>query len=109
MARLIEQGVITGVQAVVDHGALGRPLAVTMDVWIDHRPNDSAFIDVVASDDRIVEAIHITGPVDFRLEVRVESPADLEDLLSKLRREAGVTQTDSRIIMGHLATTPAFG
>jgi Lrp/AsnC family leucine-responsive transcriptional regulator len=109
MTKLIEQGVISGVHATIDHAALGRPLEVTMDVWIDHRPNDTAFLDLVSSDDRIVDAIHITGPVDFRLLVQVASPEDLEDLLAKMRREAGVTQTDSRIVMSHIATTLAIG
>ena len=104
LGRLVERGVITGVHAAVDHAQLGRPLEVTMDVWLEHRPNDNSFIDLVGSDDRIVDAIHITGPVDYRLHVRVASPEDLEDLLATMRRDAGVKQTDSRIVMGRLAT-----
>lgn len=108
LARLIERGVISGVHAQIDQGALGRPLEVTMDVWLEHRPNDTSFIDLVANDDRVVDAIHITGPVDYRLHVRVAAPEDLEDLLAKMRSEAGVKQTDSRIVMGRLSTsTPA--
>jgi len=108
MARLAERGVITGVHAKINHAALGRPLEVSMDVWLDHRPNDSAFKDLVARDDRIVDAFHITGPVDYRLQARVASPEDLEDLLALLRAEAGVNQTDSRIIMGRLTTAPSL-
>lgn len=104
MARLIDRGIITGVSAQVDHALLGRPLEVTMDVWLDHRPSDTSWVDLVASDDRIVDAIHITGPVDYRIQCRVASPEDLEDLLAKMRRVAGVSQTDSRIIMSHLST-----
>lgn len=105
LARLVERGIVTGVHAAVDHAQLGRPLEVTMDVWLEHRPNDTSFIELVGSDDRIVDAIHITGPVDYRLQVRVASPEDLEDLLAIMRRDAGVKQTDSRIVMGRLATS----
>ena len=105
LARLVERGVISGFHAAIDYEVLGRPLEVTMDVWLDHRPSDTRFIDLVASDDRIVDAIHITGPVDYRLQVRVTSPEDLEDLLATMRRSAGVNQTDSRIIMSHLPTS----
>lgn len=105
LARLVERGIITGFHADVDHAALGRPLEVVMDVWLEDRPNDSAFRTLVATDDRIIEALHITGPVDYRIRARVESPEDLENLLSRLRSESGVNQTDSRIIMGAIPTT----
>lgn len=106
LSRLVDHGVITGFHAAIDHALLGRPLEVTMDVWLDHRPSDAAFVELVAADDRIIDAVHITGPVDYRLQVRVSSPEDLEDLLATLRQEATVNQTDSRIVMSHLPTAP---
>ncbi len=109
LARLVEQGVIKGFHAAIDYAQLGRPLEVTMDIWLDHRPADAAFVELVASDDRIIDAIHITGPVDYRIQARVASPEDLEDLLGRLRTEATVNQTDSRIIMSHLPTAPVLG
>lgn len=105
LTRLIERGTITGFHAAIDHASLGRPLEVVMDVWLENRPMDQAFRDIVASDDRIVEAFHITGPVDYRIRARVASPEDLESLLTRLRSESGVNQTDSRIIMGTLTTS----
>lgn len=104
MSRLVDRSIITGFHAAVDHASLGRPLDVVIDVWLENRPSDAAFRELVASDDRIVEALHITGPVDYRIRARVGSPEDLENLLSRLRIEAGVNQTDSRIIMGALPT-----
>lgn len=108
LARLVERGTITGFHAAVDHASLGRPLEVIIDVWLENRPSDVAFRELVASDDRVVEALHITGPVDYRMRARVASPEDLESLLSRLRTEAGVNQTDSRIIMGSIPTTEAL-
>jgi len=106
LTRLRDQGVITGFHAAVDHAKLGRPLEVMMDVWLEDRPNDKAFVELVANDDRIVEAFHLTGPVDYRIRARVASPEDLETLLRRLRTESGVNQTDSRIVMGSLSTMP---
>ena len=104
MSRLIESGVISGIHAHIDHSKLGRPLEVMIDVWIDHRPDDESLIDLVARDERIVDAIHLTGPVDYRIQARVGSPEDLDDLLATMRAEGNVQQTDSRIIMRHLQT-----
>ena len=64
MARLIDKGIISGVHATIDHAALVRALEFTMDMWLEHRPDDSSFFEVVATDDRFVDAIPITGPVD---------------------------------------------
>ncbi len=107
VSRLVRDGVITGFHAHVDHAALGRSLAASMDIWLDHRPSDERFIDFVGSDERVIEAIHVTGPVDYRLRVRVASPEDLEDLLQQLREQAGVRQTDSRLILSRINTSPS--
>ena len=104
MARLIDQGVITGVHAAIDPAALGRPLEVTIDIWLEQRPNDDTFLELAVRDDRIVETIHITGPVDYRVLAHVASPEDLDNLLATMRREGAVNQTDSRIVMRRLPT-----
>ena len=104
LARLTERGIITGFHAHIDHAQLGRSLEVTIDLWLEHRPNDAPFLDVVADDIRIVDAIHITGPVDYRVRAQVASPADLEDLLLRLRTEGDVRQTDSRIVLSQAST-----
>lgn len=105
MARLIERGIISGVHAHIDHAALGRGLEVSMDIWLEHRENDDPFLDLVLVDERIVDVIHITGPVDFRIRAQVGSPEDLQDLLRRLRAEGHVSQTDSRIVMSHAPTS----
>lgn len=107
LARLFESGVITGVHAAIDPVSIGRPLAASMDVWLNQRNNDEDFIAFVASDDRIIDAFHLTGPVDYRLEARVASSDDLEDLLKQLRDQADVRQTDSRLILTRLETRVA--
>ena len=106
LARLCQRGVITGFHARVNHEMLGRALEVTIDVWLEHRPSDGPFLDLATSDDRIIEAIHITGPVDYRIRARVASPSDLEDLLHVLRTQGDVRQTDSRMVLSHEATAP---
>lgn len=106
LARLMERGTITGFQATIDHATLGRPIDVVIDAWLDTRPGyQDNFIELVAADDRIVEAVNITGPVDYRVRARVESPEDLQDLLVLLKSEGKVTQTDSRIVLATLPTT----
>lgn len=106
VARLRERGIITGIHAHVDHAKLGRPLEVLIDLWFEQRRDNSAFFELLATDDRVIGAIDLTGPVDYRIHARVATPQDLQDLLNQLRDRAFVRQSDSRIVLTHLPTLP---
>lgn len=97
--RLREQGVITGFTAVIDHATLGRPMEASIDIWMQDPSEKQALYDLAQTDDRIIECFHLTGPLDFRMRARVASSDDLNDLLELCRSEAGVRQTDSRLIL----------
>ncbi len=101
VARLLNDGVITGIHAHVDHTALGRGLEAVVDCWLESRdPHDwDRFVDHVMADDRVVDAVHLTGKVDYRLRVVVSSAAELDDLLNGLRVHGGIGETDSRLIL----------
>ncbi|MEE9416462.1 MAG: Lrp/AsnC family transcriptional regulator [Acidimicrobiales bacterium] len=100
--RLIERGIITGIHAKVDHAKLGRSMEVTIDIWREERSEPESMERVVSDDDRITECFYLTGPLDFRLRAIVASADDLNDLLNRLKTEANVRQTDSRIVLEHL-------
>lgn len=106
--RLLETGVISGIHAHVNHEALGRGLEAYVDCWLESRDlaQWDRFTDHVTSDPRIIDAVHLTGKVDYRLRVVVASAAELDDLLGKLRTEAGIGETDTRLI---LRSYPAQG
>ncbi len=104
--RLVSSGVITGFGARIDHAALGRPLEASVDVWQTDRATRSAFEELVRNDERVVECFFLTGPLDFRLRARLASAEDLNDLLITMKNEGGVRQTDSRLILQHLPTSP---
>ncbi len=105
--RLVDRGVITGFGAHLDMGTLGRPMEAIIDCWLRQPDERDPIADLVADDDRVVEAIHITGNVDFRLRVFVESAEDLNDLLTALRTSAGVSQTDTHLVLQRLSTQAA--
>ena len=102
--RLVNRGVITGFRAVVDHAQLGRSMEATVDVWLNDDRDRAPLIAFVAEDDRVIECFHLTGPLDFRLRAQVASADDLNALLNRLRDEAGVRQTDSRLVLEHIPT-----
>jgi Lrp/AsnC family leucine-responsive transcriptional regulator len=101
VSKLIEDGVITGIHAHVDHAKLGRPLEAFVDCWLDDRDPLAwdRVVDHIMSDDRIIDAVHLTGKVDYRLRVVVASPQELDEILGSLRIEAGIGETDTRLVL----------
>ena len=105
VGRLIDDGVITGIHAQIDHAKLGRPLEAFVDCWLDDRDPEhwDRFVDHIVDDERITDAVHLTGKVDYRLRVVVSSPTELDDLLGDLRTMAGIGETDTRLILRRYA------
>lgn len=106
MQRLIDRGVITGFTTVVNHAALGRTIEATIDVWLNEERDRDGLRGIVETDERIVECLHPTGPLDFIIRAHVESTDDLFALLSRLREEGGVRQTDSRLVLERMWPAP---
>ena len=101
VARLVDEGIITGIHARVDHSLIGRPLEGYVDCWLTNREAErwAEFEAYVLNDDRIIDAVHLTGKVDYRLRVVVSSPTELDELLMALKREASISETDTRLIL----------
>jgi Lrp/AsnC family leucine-responsive transcriptional regulator len=89
--RLEQRGVITGYGALVDHEAVGVPLAA----FVSIRPIDSGEPD--DAPERLsglseIEACYsVAGDENYILLVRVASPTALEDLLARIRAAANVS------------------
>lgn len=102
--RLVERGIIRSFTIDLDHAALGRPIEALIDIWQDDDRDRDSFHRLAMEDDRIVECVYLTGPLDFRVRARVASPEDLNDLLVRMQREGGVRQTDSRLVLDRVPT-----
>lgn len=89
--RLQERGVIRGFRAVVDHEAVGLALTALVSVT----PYDASAPDDIPDRLRdireIVACYSVAGDENYVLQVCVESPRALEDLLARIRAGAAVT------------------
>jgi Lrp/AsnC family transcriptional regulator, leucine-responsive regulatory protein len=89
--RLERRGVIRGYAALIDPADAGLPLTA----FVSIKPIDPAAPDDAPS--RLahltaIEACHsVAGEESYILKVRVESPAELENLLQQIRASAGVS------------------
>jgi len=101
VTRLLDEGIISGIHARANHAALGRTLEASVDCWMETREDEQweLFAAFVAQEDRILDAVHITGKVDYRLSVVVATPEELDELLTDLKRNAGIAETDTRLVL----------
>jgi Lrp/AsnC family leucine-responsive transcriptional regulator len=96
--RLEERGVIRGYTALIDAAAVGLPLAAFVSVT----PFDPSAPDDVP--DRLqkieeIEACHsVAGAESYILKVRVAGPAQLEDLIARIRAAASVSSRTTVVL-----------
>lgn len=109
--RLVDQQVIAGFTVRLGAGAPGRTRvesAPGLEVFVDVRLRDGVTCDDFAVSHRrfteIVDAAHVTGPYDYLVHAVVQDAAGLDRLVRRLKTEAGVSQTSTRLA---IRTPPA--
>jgi len=104
--RLERRGVIRGYRAVVDPAAFGRTLEALVSVRL--APNSDAWdLERTLTDwPEVEEAFHVTGRFDFELKVSTAGTHGLDDLLVALKRELGVAETETRLVLRRVVPTP---
>lgn len=108
--RLESRGAIIGYQAVlgsdIPDGTIG--LEAFIDVRLDTDRDSEDFLVWTREVRQILDAVHVTGPFDYLLRVRAKDTAALDVLLRRLKREAGASQTQTRLALSRrLSSTPS--
>jgi Lrp/AsnC family transcriptional regulator, leucine-responsive regulatory protein len=89
--RLEQRGLITGYGATVNHDELGLPLTAFISITpIDpSQPDD--YPDRLRGIPEIESCWSVAGEESYILKIRVATPADLEDLVARIRAAANVS------------------
>lgn len=104
--RLVDRGVIARFTVELGPAADGVardavPRGAGMEVFIDVRLKEGVTCDDFAASHRvfreIVDAAHVTGPYDYLVHAVVPDAAGLDRLVRRLKAEAGVAQTSTRL------------
>ena len=101
--RLERSGVIAGYRAVIDPVALGRSLECLVDVRLLPGFDRDVFLAFLARTDEITDAVHLTGHSDYSLRIHCGGTADLDRLLLAMKADAGVADTETRVVLGRPA------
>lgn len=89
--RLQERDTIRGFRAVVDHEAAGLPLTALVSITPFDASAPDDIPDRLQELRQIVACWSVAGEENYVLQIRVASPAELEDLLGRIRTMAAVT------------------
>ncbi|MFE3324928.1 Lrp/AsnC family transcriptional regulator [Streptomyces sp. NPDC059176] len=98
--RMRRDGVIRGFTTLVDPAAGRREgLVVFIDITLRLDTTNEEFEAVVLKLPGITEVVHVTGAYDYLVRARAADPAELDALLRRLKRDAGVAQSSTRIAL----------
>lgn len=100
--RLLDDGVITGFQAIVDPRALGWTAEAFIAIFCEGRTSPDRIRTAVAKHPEVVGAYTVTGDHDALLHVRVQDTTHLEAVLERVRSEPFISQTRSLVVLTRL-------
>ncbi|WP_395156843.1 Lrp/AsnC family transcriptional regulator [Ilumatobacter sp.] len=107
LRRLERIGAILGYHAEVAPSVLVRPVDAMVGIKAEPSSDRSSIESWIHDQPSIVEAVHLTGPHDYMLRLRCTTTTELDDVLMAMKREGGVAEVETRIVLRSLAVDPA--
>lgn len=105
--RLQQDGVIVGYGARIDPRALGEGIEALIEVYCAERVSPGDVGKSLAGLDQVVSAFTVSGEADAVVRARVESIADLEKFVERLRHDRNIVRTKTLIVLSTLIDRPA--
>ena len=106
--RLEQRGLILGYGATVNHAEVGLPLTA----FVSIRPTDPGAPDDypqrLESIPEIESCWSVAGQESYILKIRVATPADLEDLLGRVRAKASVSTRTTIVLSTSYENRPVW-
>ena len=97
--KLDNSGIVESYTAILKPEAMGKDLAVLMQISIDVTHDESKFFKLVAETPDILECHHVTGEYDYIIKIVTDNTATLEALMSKIKSIPGVRGTQTNVFL----------
>ena len=97
--RLEQLGVLRGYHADVDLSALGMGLRAITELRLSPDTPYEQFEAILRATPEVQLAFHVTGSLDYVLMLACPDVAALDRLLSTWRRDGGVTESSTRVLL----------
>ncbi len=106
--RLRDNGTIVGVRAQIAPAALGRSLEAQIEVKLDAGTSALDFESALRHIPQIVAATLMTGSFDYAIRVACTDREELMAVTETLRRQGGVRDTCTRLVLREIALPTAL-
>jgi len=103
--KLDESGAVLGYVARLDSRRMGNDIAAFIGVRISHPRHHEAFTRRILQIPDVLECHRVAGLDSYLLKVVSRNTQTLDDLISTLRRIAGVTRTATTIVLATVKET----
>jgi Lrp/AsnC family leucine-responsive transcriptional regulator len=97
--RMSRDGIIARFTILTNPVLLDETLEAIIDVRLAADQDDAGFEAAVSRLPSVLEDVHLTGPTDHQLRVACQDVPDLNKLLRTLKRDCGVSHTDTRVVL----------
>ncbi len=97
--RLIDEGVISGFVAQINHRALGNTIHALIDIKFNQSQFGPDFVPLLDSLPQVTTARFVTGPFDCAVDVWVDSSDELTQLLIDLKQTGDVAEMQTRLVL----------
>jgi Lrp/AsnC family leucine-responsive transcriptional regulator len=104
--RLRASGVLRGYRAELDPAALGRTLMMVSDIRLRDGWDRSEFERGLVQVPQVVSGSRLTGEYDFQLRIACVDPSEFEMVVDTLKRDHGVRELRSRLVLHELDLGP---
>ena len=104
--RLRASGVLRGYRAELDPAALGRTLMMVSDIRLRESWDRSEFERGLEQVPQVVSGSRLTGEYDFQLRIACVDPSEFEMVVDILKRDHGVRELRSRLVLHELDLGP---
>ncbi len=100
--KLEQRGVIRGYSALVDAAALGKTLTALIRLTVQPDERHDRGMRAIAADPDVLEMYNVAGEDCLVIKTKVASPAELEALTRRIRREITVLRSVTMIALSTL-------
>jgi Lrp/AsnC family leucine-responsive transcriptional regulator len=108
LKKMEASGVIKQYTAILDPGLMHKHLMALIFLRFDNPANGDRFANLVKDEPEIKECYYITGEFDYSLKILTENTHTLEKLLTRIKKQPGVMQTQTIVILSTITDSPSI-
>lgn len=105
--RLESSGIIQKFTTLLNPSLVDKQLLALIQIGFDQQKHADMFVNFVADEKDIRECYRITGNYEYTLKVQTSNTSTLEQLLTRIKAQAGVNKTHSIVVLSSILDRPS--